>query len=165
MPDRPPCPSVGPSGMNPPLTFRHSLRVRYGETDQMGTFYHARALDWFECARSEFIRHHLGMSYAELEGAGLFLPVIEAHLQLLGRARYDDLLTIDATLEMPGRARLRFDMHVSLHPRGTPVVRGYTVHAFVDGQGRPIRPPAWFLDRLRQAAARLQTPSPENPPP
>lgn len=130
----------------------------------MGTFYHARALDWFECARSEFIRHHLGMSYAELEAAGLFLPVIEAHLQLLGRARYDDLLTIEAALQMPGRARLRFDMHVCLHPQGTPVVEGYTVHAFVDGQGRPVRPPAWFLSQLQDAAARIQSHPPQNQP-
>lgn len=140
--------------MTPPLTYRHSLRIRYGETDQMGAFYHARALDWFECTRSEFIRHHLRLSYAELEASGLFLPVIEAHLQLHGRARYDDLLTIDAILQMPGRARLRFDMRVFLQPQTTLIVEGYTVHAFVDARGRPIRPPDWFLARLREAATR-----------
>lgn len=143
--------------MIPQLTHRHLLRVRYGETDQMGTFYHARALDWFECARSEFIRHHLGLSYAELETKGLFLPVIEAHLQLRGRARYDDLLAIDACLRSPGRARLRFDMRVCQHPRGDLVVEGYTVHAFVDAHGRALRPPEWFVGLLEAAAQRQQT--------
>jgi len=28
------------------------------------------------------------------------------------------------------------------------VCEGYTVHAFVDATGRPIRPPRWFLDCL-----------------
>ena len=50
------------------------LRVRYSETDQMGTFYNSRALDWFECGRTELLRRKLGMSYAALEG--LFLGAI-----------------------------------------------------------------------------------------
>jgi len=140
-----------------PLTHRHTIRVRYGETDQMGTFYHARALDWFECTRSEFIRARLGLSYAEVEARGVFLPVIEAHLRLVGRARYDDLLTIDATLNRQGRAQLRFDMEVRHADSGLLVVTGHTVHAFVDAHGRPIRPPAWFLALLER--------TPEHPPP
>jgi hypothetical protein len=32
------------------------------------------------------------------------------------------------------------------------VVRGYTVHAFTDTQGKPIRPPAWFVELLEKAA-------------
>ena len=32
------------------------LRVRYSETDQMGTYYHSRALEWFEWGRSELLR-------------------------------------------------------------------------------------------------------------
>jgi acyl-CoA thioesterase FadM len=35
---------------------------------------------------------------------------------------------------------------------GKPVVRGYTVHAFMDAQGRPIRPPPWFVELLEKAA-------------
>jgi len=131
-----------------PLTHRHTLRVRYSETDQMGTFYHARALDWFECTRSEFIRTRLGLSYAEVEARGVFLPVVEAYLHLVGRARYDDLLTIQATLHRHGRARLRFDMEVRQADSGHLVVTGYTVHAFVDAQGRAIRPPSWFIALL-----------------
>jgi hypothetical protein len=31
------------------------------------------------------------------------------------------------------------------------VVRGYTVHAFMDRQGKPIRPPAWFMEMMTKA--------------
>ena len=68
------------------------LRVRYSETDQMGTFYNSRALEWFECGRTELMRNRLGMSYAALEEKGVFLPLVEAHLEFQGGARYDDLL-------------------------------------------------------------------------
>jgi acyl-CoA thioester hydrolase len=128
------------------------LRVRYSETDQMGTFYNSRALEWFECARTELMRNRLGMSYAALEANGVFLPLVEAHLEFKGGARYDDLLRIESRVAMSGRARLRFDVRVTQAESGTPVVNGSTVHAFMDGQGRAIRPPAWFRERLEQAA-------------
>jgi acyl-CoA thioester hydrolase len=129
------------------------LRVRYSETDQMGTFYNARALDWFECGRSELMRHRLGMSYAALEARGIFLPLVEAHLEFQGKARYDDLLSIHSVVEVAGRARLRFNVQINHGDGGRPVVRGYTVHAFVDASGKPIRPPPWFMEMLERAGS------------
>jgi acyl-CoA thioester hydrolase len=128
------------------------LRVRYSETDQMGTFYNSRALEWFECGRTELMRRRLGLSYTELEAKGVFLPIVEAHLEFLGGARYDDLLDIASDVAMDGRARLRFNALINQHAGGRPVVRGYTVHAFADPHGKPIRPPAWFLEQLQTAA-------------
>lgn len=127
------------------------LRVRYGETDQMGTFYNARALDWFECGRSELMRHRLGISYAALEEKGVFLPVVEAHLEFQGGARYDDLLKVASVADFFGRARLRFDVQITHADSGRPVVRGYTVHAFTDRQAKPIRPPTWFVEMMTKA--------------
>jgi acyl-CoA thioester hydrolase len=128
------------------------LRVRYSETDQMGTFYNSRALEWFECGRTELMRRRLGLSYAELEAKGVFLPLVEAHLEFQGGARYDDLLNITSTVEMSGRARLRFDVQITQNATGNPVVRGYTVHAFADADAKPIRPPTWFLELMSKAA-------------
>jgi acyl-CoA thioester hydrolase len=136
------------------------LRVRYSETDQMGTFYNSRALEWFECGRTELMRRRLGMSYAALEARGIFLPLVEAHLEFLGGARYDDLLNITSTVEPSGRAKLRFEVQIRQGDSGKPVVRGYTVHAFTDRQGKPTRPPAWFIEMMTKAAAE-----PEHPPP
>jgi len=129
------------------------LRVRYSETDQMGTFYNSRALEWFECGRSELMRRKLGMSYAVLEQKGIFLPLVEAHLEFKGRARYDDLLNITSIVQVQGRARLKFDVKIDQAEDGRPVVRGSTVHAFTDSTGKPIRPPLWFLELLEKAAA------------
>jgi acyl-CoA thioester hydrolase len=129
------------------------LRVRYSETDQMGTFYNSRALEWFECGRTELMRRRLGMSYAGLEARGVFLPLIEAHLEFQGGARYDDLLDVASTAALIGRARMRFDVSIRQQPAGRPVVSGYTVHAFTDGKGKAIRPPGWFLELLPARAA------------
>jgi len=126
------------------------LRVRYSETDQMGTFYNSRALEWFECGRSELMRRRLGMSYAAMEDKGVFLPVVEAHLEFQGGARFDDLLEVASAADLFRRARLRFDVQVTHSGSGKPVVRGYTVHAFTDRQGKPVRPPEWFVQMLKK---------------
>jgi acyl-CoA thioester hydrolase len=141
------------------------LRVRYSETDQMGTFYNARALEWFECGRTELMRRRLGLSYAALEAGGVFLPLVEAHLEFQGAARYDDLLRIESTAALLGRARLRFEVQITHAETGRPVVRGYTIHAFTDTTGRPIRPPAAFLELMTKAAAQPQAPADSSPVP
>jgi acyl-CoA thioester hydrolase len=138
---------AGPAAdVETPPVFQHetSLRVRYSETDQMGTFYNSRALEWFECGRTELLRG-LGLPYTEMEARGLFLPLVEAHLEYRGRARYDDLLRLTTRLHFVGRARARLNVDVVEAASGRNIVSGYTVHAFTDQTGKPVRPPAWFL--------------------
>ena len=129
------------------------LRVRYSETDQMGTFYNSRALEWFECGRSELMRRRMGMSYAQLESEGVYLPVVEAHLEFKGPARYDDQLEIASTAGLFGRARLKFEVEIRKAETRQAVVSGYTLHGFMDPQGKPIRPPRTFLEKFEKAAA------------
>jgi acyl-CoA thioester hydrolase len=126
------------------------IRVRYSETDQMGTYYNSRVLEWFEQGRAELLRE-LGKPYKEMEKLGVQLPVSEAHVEFLGRAQYDDLLKIKTTVSMAGRARMRFDEQVEDAQTGRPVCRGYTVHAVTDMSGKPIRPPAWLLEAIQQS--------------
>ena len=122
------------------------LRVRYSETDQMGTFYNSRALEWFECGRTELLRN-LGLPYTEIERRGVYLPLVEAHVEFRGRARYDDLIQLRSVMSIQGRARLRVDVEITHAQSGAPVARGYTVHAFTAAGGRAVRPPEWFLER------------------
>jgi acyl-CoA thioester hydrolase len=136
----------------PKIQNQSSFRVRYSETDQMGTFYNSRALEWFECGRSELLRSR-GMSYAEMEQRGVFLPLVEAHVEFLGRARYDDLLAMTTTAEILGRARLRSEVTIVHSGSQAGVARGYTVHAFTDARGKAIRPPVWFLNIINHQVA------------
>jgi acyl-CoA thioester hydrolase len=119
------------------------FRVRYSETDQMGTFYNSRALEWFECGRTELLRA-TGVPYAEMERRGAFLPVVEAHVEYRGRARYDDLLKMTSRGSLVGKARLRVDVEIVHAEGGAPVACGYTIHAVTNPSGKPIRPPEWL---------------------
>ena len=55
-------------------SFTLPLHVRYGETDQMGVVHHASFISYLEEARTRFMEAR-GQSYAELERAGVGLPV------------------------------------------------------------------------------------------
>ena len=128
----------------------HTLqfRVRYSETDQMQTFYNSRALEWFEVGRTELSRA-VGVPYAEWERRGIFMPLVEARVFFLGRARYDDLLEMTVTLKPEGRARLLFENRIVQADGSGVVAEGYTVHAMVSTETRrPVRAPDWVVELL-----------------
>ena len=122
---------------------RTQLTVRYAETDMMGVVYHANYLPWFEVARTHLLKEH-GMPYRQLEADGYRLPVLEVNARYLRPAVYDDLITLVVSLREKPLLRIRLDYEVL---RGEELlVTGYTLHAFVDLQGRPVRPPAQFVE-------------------
>lgn len=115
-----------------------SLRVRYAETDAMGVAHHASFLPWLESARVEWLRHH-GVSYADLERAGLRMPVVELHIRYLAPARFDDLVHVRCGLAERTRARVRFIYTLFCDGQSAPLAEAETVHCYLDAGGRPIR--------------------------
>jgi acyl-CoA thioester hydrolase len=83
---------VRPPALAPDVS-ETSVRVNYSETDQMGVVYHARYLVWLDIARTEHLRL-AGMSYRELEEAGLRLAVGEVAVRYRQPARYDDRIRV-----------------------------------------------------------------------
>ncbi len=130
---------------------RFVVRVRYADTDQMGFVYYGNYLRWFEIGRTEMLRQH-GMSYREVEAAGIRLPVLEARCRYRKPARYDDEVVIETTLAELGRASMRFAYRVLRQPDGELLAEGETEHCFLDPRGRPVRPPAFFLALLGHGA-------------
>ena len=106
------------------------IRVRYGETDQMGHAYYANYLFWFEQARGAWCRAR-GFTYKSLEEMGYFLPVVEAHARYRGEVRYDDLITVRVWMSEIKRASMRFDYEVINQSTGQKCTEGYTWHVLM----------------------------------
>jgi acyl-CoA thioester hydrolase len=83
------------------------VRVNYSETDQMGVVYHARYLVWLDIARTEHLRRS-GMSYRELEAAGLRLAVSDVLVRYRQPARYDDLIRIRCWVRQIASRKVEF---------------------------------------------------------
>lgn len=84
-----------------------------------------------------------GITYRELEDAGVFLVVSEASCSYRAPADYDDLLTIRTWVERSGGASLQHGYEVIRD--ATIIANGTTVVVCVDREGRVRRLP----DRLR----------------
>ena len=89
------------------MVHNYSLRVRYGDTDQMRRVHHAAFLHYLETARIEMLRD-LGWPYAEIEAQGFFLPVIDVSIQYKKAVMYDDVLEIQTSVAASGLLRLNF---------------------------------------------------------
>lgn len=125
-----------------------NLRPRYGEVDQMGYVYHANYVSYCHQARTELLRN-LGIHDKALEDRQIMLPVISINLRYLKAARYDELLTIQATLrEMPG-TRAIFDFEIR-NEANEKICTAESTVVFVDSISRkPMRVP----ELIRKALA------------
>jgi acyl-CoA thioester hydrolase len=112
-------------------TSETQIRVRYGETDQMGFLYYGNYALYYEVGRAEAIRR-LGFTYKELEELGIHMPVIELHCQYLRPALYDDLITVRTILkELPEGPKVQF--HSELYNEaGSLLNKGITTLVFYD---------------------------------
>jgi acyl-CoA thioester hydrolase len=129
---------------------RFQIRVRYGDTDQMGFAYYAHYLRWFEIGRAEMLRA-LGTSYRAVEERGTSLPVVEAHCRYLKPARYDDLITLETGVERLNRASVRFAYRVLRGDRDELLATGHTEHCFLGRDGRAGRPAPELAEMLARA--------------
>jgi acyl-CoA thioester hydrolase len=126
-----------------------SIRVRYGETDQMGYVYYGNYAMYYEVARVESLRQ-LGLTYRELEEMGIMMPVIENRSRFLAPAKYDDLLRIVTTLrEKPG-VRIKFEYDI-YNGENTLIHQGETVLVFINKHtNKPCRQPPQMEKVLQQ---------------
>lgn len=118
--------------------FRMHCRVIYGDTDAGGVVYNANYLRFFEMGRTEMMRAH-ALPYSAIEERGLILPVTEAYLRFKAPARYDDLIAIDTCLAEVKKVSCRFNYRIAKSLEGGKeqlLVKGFTVHACVDRQGK-----------------------------
>ncbi len=125
-----------------------TLRVRYAETDQMGYVYYGQYAAYYEVARTEAFRA-LGLPYAEMEAAGVMLPVAEFGIRYRRPGRYDDLLSLKITLPvLPTGSAIRFEVETH-NEAGELLNTGFTTLVFASkATGRPTRIPAYIKEQL-----------------
>ncbi len=125
-----------------------TLRVRYAETDKMQFVYNGKYLEYFEVGRAELLRS-LGLPYSTIEESGYQLPLTEAGLKYIRPAYYDDLLSIEATIEKIVSPRLRINYRIFRNDSPEVLVEGFTEHVFISTETKKaVRPPKFFVDHF-----------------
>ena len=124
------------------------IRVRYGETDQMGVVYHGNYAQYFEIGRTEWLRK-FGMSYKQMEEDGIMLPVISLNVKFKKSARYDEVIKVKTQLVKMPSATIEFDYEIT-NENGEIITTGNTVLVFINiNRNRPTKCPSYILDKLQ----------------
>ncbi len=135
------------------LTNKVDIRVRYADTDKMGYLYNGNYFAYFEVGRTELMRAY-GMIYKDLEDSGYILPLIDTYAKYIKPAYYDDLLTIEATLNYDKGAIIQFDYNILKD--NTIITNGFTRHIFVTVNKRiPVKPPKMFMDVINKFGSKF----------
>jgi acyl-CoA thioester hydrolase len=129
--------------------FEHTtkIRVRYGETDQMGYMYYGNYAEFYEVGRVEMLRS-LGLTYKGMEESGIMMPVLELQCKYLKPALYDEEINVKVIMDkLPGiRIHFRYEL---TNPKGELINTGETLLVFINMKtNRPCLPPQDFTDRL-----------------
>ena len=125
------------------------IRVRYGETDQMGYMYYGNYAQFYEVGRVELLRS-LGMTYESMEASGIMMPVLELKCKYIKPALYDQEITVKVIIEkMPG---IRIHFNYELYNEQEELINvGETTLVFVDMvKNKPCHPSQEFLNKVKQ---------------
>ena len=113
------------------------VNVRYAETDKMGIVHHSVYPIWYELARTDLSKM-AGFPYSKMEELGIMTPLVELNCKYYSPAYYDDELTVAATVSKLTPARIVFSYEVFRKDSSKPINTGYTVHAIVNKDMKPI---------------------------
>lgn len=111
--------------------------VRYAETDKMGIVHHSVYPIWYELARTDLSKQ-AGFPYSKMEEEGLMLPLVELNCKYYSPAYYGDELIVTATVSKLTPARIVFAYEVYRPGENKPINTGYTVHAIVNTDMKPV---------------------------
>ncbi len=93
------------------MTFSHPLRVRYAECDLQGIVFNANYMMYVDVAFTEFWREAVG-PWQDMIERGVDMVVAEANLRFLSPARFDDELSLRASIAKLGESSLTTEMEI-----------------------------------------------------
>lgn len=127
--------------------FNYQTRVYYEHTDAGGVVYHGRYVNFFDQARTEWLRHH-GLQQSELRQQDHILLVVHGiNITYLRPAYLDNVLKISCEIDTHTSVRMVINQQMTVADKliATAKVTVVCVH---DERFKPMRFPQKYLNRL-----------------
>ena len=125
-------------------------RVRFEETDLMAVVYHSRYLPWMEMGRVAWLRA-CGVDLNRMMDEGILFPIREINVKYKHSARFDDQYEVQTTMQEFNRAKMVFSYKVVNVKDGKVFVEGNTTNVFTDNNGKILRLPAAWFEKINAA--------------
>lgn len=132
------------------ISHEQEMEVRWGDCDAAGIVYHARYFDLFTDGRVALLRQ-VGLPYQQFfHEQGIVVVAVEATCRYKKSLKPEDKYILHTKLVHIGRTRMNFEYVITKPEDRSVVVEGKTMHAFVDGMGKPFdlkkrRPDLWGI--------------------
>lgn len=111
--------------------------ARYNETDKMGVVHHSQYVNWFEVARTDWIKK-AGIPYHQIEEQGLMLPVIGIEVHYHSPARFDDAVIVETSLQTYDSIKMGFKYRIFRENGHRLLADGSSTHCWTDRNIRPV---------------------------
>lgn len=123
------------------------LKARHYEVDEYGHVNHASYVHYLEVARIEALEA-IGLPLAEMRRQGFLIVVTQLVARYHAPARSADTLEITTSVREMRAARSTWDQEIRDAATGRLLVSAEITGAFVNEEGRPVRIPAAYRERL-----------------
>ncbi len=124
------------------------IRIYYKDTDAGGVVYYANYLNYFEVARTEFLRQQ-GLIIEDYAADGILFMVAEVNLKYVSPAYYGDILSITTEVAELRKASLVLRHRVTAQDNSVLVAEGTTKLVCVNTSAKPIKLPEEFSQKLQ----------------
>ena len=133
------------------IPFVWRVRVYWEDTDAGGVVYHSQYLNFFERARTEWLRDK-GVHQAKIAAEeNVLFAIRHMDINFDQAARLDDELLVEAMIDNVGRASLTFRQRILRHP-GDLISKAAVKIVCLDGNTfRPTAIPGNILEKIQDA--------------
>ena len=126
------------------IYYDHNIKVYYRDVDKMGIVYNTRYLEYFEEARTELLSS-IGLSVTKIEKLGITLPVVSSYCKYFRGAKFEQNLIVRSEIRTTPKAKLKIYYKITLFEDSDLMIEGYTEHAFVNKENKPVKAPSLSL--------------------
>lgn len=137
--------------------FVWQLRVYWEDTDAGGVIYHSRYLNFFERARTEWLRS-LGIHQSELsDDQNLVFGIRRMEIDFLLAGKLDDELQVSVHSVATGGASMSFQQDMVRVEDGATLARANVVAVCLAAdQFKPVRMPSWIRAKIESPDIKNQ---------
>lgn len=135
------------------MTFKHSFRVRWVDTDIAGVMHYSNFLRYFEACEEEFYRSLEITLNAIRDKYHIMLPRIEAHCQYLAACRFDELFDVTLRVREVAEKTITYDFQLIRSEDNRLAAEGYLKCIAVNLEWKAVPLPDEFADIIRKNVA------------
>ncbi len=135
-------------------SYKSEIRVRFGETDLQGVVFNANYLLYVDTAQMDYLRT-IGVSYQDMLERGYDIVIVDASLQFLAPAHFDEILEVYARISEIGNSSIKMDYEIYEAASECFVAKAQTAYVIVDKDANaPVRVPPYFRRAVREFESR-----------